>query len=193
MFSINKDTALILIDVQIGFDDEVWGVRNNPNAEQKMARLLEEWRESGRPLFHIQHLSAEPHSPLRPGQRGCEIKDIVAPLPYEPVIQKCVNSAFIGTALEYRLIEAGATGVVLVGLTTDHCVSTSARMAANLGFDTYVVSDATATFERVDYHGKHHSPQDIHELALVSLHKEFATIVDTEHLLAQLEPEGICA
>lgn len=191
MFLINKDTALILIDVQNGFDDEVWGQRNNPDAELQMAHLLTMWRETGRPIFHIQHLSRETHSPLRPNQSGSEIKEIVAPLPHEPVMSKCVNSAFIGTALEYRLVDAGASSIVLAGLTTDHCVSTSARMAANLGFDTYVVSDATATFERVGHDGKHHSAESIHELALVSLHKEFATIIDTKSLLEQSKPNEV--
>ena len=188
-----KEAALLLIDVQKGFDDPTWGARNNPDAEEKMSQLLETWRSTGRPIFHVQHHSREPKSPLRPGQKGCEIKEIVKPLANEPVIQKHVNSAFIGTALEYRLMEHGIESVVLAGLTTDHCISTTARMAANLGFETFVISDATATFDRVGPSGRHYTADQIHELALVSLHDEFATILDTEKLIKRLAPEEVLA
>ena len=119
--------ALILIDVQEGLDDPRLGTRNNPAAERYMARLLAEWRWRSWPIFHIQHLSTESDSPLRPELPGNAIKRIVAPQGQEPVIQKNVNSAFIGTDLQGRLTEAGIHSLVLAGLTTDHCVSSTAR------------------------------------------------------------------
>ena len=182
-----RDTALIIVDVQKGFDDPIWGRRNNPQAESNIARLLEAWRRAGRPLFHIQHRSHEKNSPLNPESPGFEIKDAVKPRPGEPVIQKSVNSAFIGTDLEARLRQKGLKTVVITGLTTDHCVSTTARMAGNLGFDTYVVSDATATFDRVGPDGKRYSTEEIHATSLASLHDEFATVIDSDGLLRKLQ------
>jgi nicotinamidase-related amidase len=184
--SLPKDAALVLIDVQKGFDDPRWGRRNNPEAETNIARLLTAWRKTGRPMFHIQHRSRRPGSVLGPESPGFEIKDAAKPQTGEPIIQKSVNSAFIGTDLESRLKKNGLRTVVLVGLTTDHCVSTTARMAGNLGFDTYVVSDATATFDRVGPDGKPYKAEDIHAISLVSLNDEFATIIDTESLLNRL-------
>lgn len=183
---IAKDAVLILIDVQKGFDDQIWGNRNNPHAEENMSKLLHAWRKTNRPIIHIQHVSTEPESPLRPNQKGCEIKDIVKPLEGEPVIQKNVNSAFIGTDLEAILKKSHYHTLVIVGLTTNHCVSTTTRMAGNLGFNTYVVSDGTATFDRVGHDGKTYKAEDIHTLSLVNLHEEFATIMDTESLLQKL-------
>lgn len=180
---ILPDTALVLIDVQKGFDEEVWGRRNNPQAEANMNRLLGAWRRAARPVIHIQHASTSATSPLRPGQPGFDIKDAVRPEQDEPVIQKNVNSAFIGTNLESHLRERGVRGIVLAGLTTDHCVSTTARMAGNLGFDTYVVADATATFGKTDHTGRTFSADDLHSAALASLHGEFATVATTEELL----------
>jgi len=193
MLSQQQNAALVLIDVQEGLDEPRLGVRNNPEAELRMAALLDLWRQNEWPVFHIQHQSTEPNSPLRPELPGCAIKEVVTPLPHEPVLQKNVNSAFIGTTLEFRLINNKIDTIVFVGLTTDHCVSTSVRMAANLGFRSYVVSDATACFDRIGPSGDLYSAEQIHELALVELHEEFATIIDTEQLLNSLSPEGVYA
>lgn len=174
-----------MIDVQKGFDDPSWGRRNNPQAEANMARILEAWRRTARPVFYVQHRSRLSNSPLNPNFTGYEIKDIVKPQNEEPVIQKNVNSAFIGTDLEHRLRDAGVRSVVIAGLTTDHCVATTARMAGNLGFDTYVISDATATFDRVGSDGRHYGADEVHSVNLASLHEEFATVLETETLLKQ--------
>ncbi len=180
---LEQNTALIIIDVQKGFDEPKFGIRNNPFAEENIAKLLKAWRKAKRPVFHIKHDSTEPNSPLRPYLSGNEIKDIVKPKMNEPLIVKNVNSAFIGTDLEKRLRENEIKTLVIVGLTTDHCVSTTVRMASNLGFKVYVVSDATATFDRKGFTGKHYSAEEMHELAMVSLQNEFATIVDTQFLI----------
>lgn len=180
---ISTNTALILIDVQNQFDSPENGLRNNLNAEENMATLLDMWRKTNRPIVHIQHIS----NPSLPHHPGRDIKEIVAPLPGEPVMTKNVNSSFIGTNLENHLKEAGIETLVIVGLTTDHCVSTTTRMAKNLGFTPFIVSDATATFERISFDGKLYSAEEIHNLALVSLSDEFATVIDTEGVLELLE------
>jgi nicotinamidase-related amidase len=181
--------ALLLIDVQQGFDDPVWGSRNNPDAERAAAALLAAWRERGWPVVHVQHDAVEPGSPLTPGQPGHAHKPEVAPRPGEAVVHKSVNSAFIGTDLQERLTALQVPGLVVVGLTTDHCVSTSVRMAGNLGFDTWLVADACAAHDRVGADGERYAAQLVHEVALASLHDEFATVVESGAVLAAL-PDG---
>jgi nicotinamidase-related amidase len=183
MQSVSQNAALIIIDVQKGFDNPIWGHRNNPQAEENIAKLLNVWRQTNRPIFHIQHLSQEENSPLREGQVGSEFQELVQPLPSESVIQKRVNSAFIGTDLEERLRKNDITTVIITGLTTNHCVSTTTRMAGNLGFNTYVVADATATFDRTGHDGKLYSAKEVHAISLANLHGEFATVLETETLL----------
>jgi len=183
---ITKSTrpALILIDIQQAFDDiEYWGgERNNPDAELHASELLQIWREHGLPLFHIQHCSSTLSSPLHETHPGNRFNEMVTPAEGEPVIQKNVNSAFISTDLQARLDEAQITTLVIVGLTTDHCVSTTTRMAGNLGYETFLVADATATFNKKGTDGQNYPAELIHQTALASLNDEFATVVSSDFI-----------
>ncbi len=180
--------ALILIDLQKGFDNiEYWGgQRNNPHAEINASELLELWRKINLPIFHIQHCSSNPTSLLHATHKGNQFKDSVKPRKSEEVIKKNVNSAFIGTDLKKRLDHLKIRKLVIVGLTTDHCVSTTTRMAGNFGYETYLVSDATATFNKRGTDGQYFTAELIHETALASLNEEFATIVTTKFLKEQV-------
>jgi len=176
--------ALILVDIQKGFDNiEYWGgQRNNPDAEVNMSHILQLWRANDLPIFHIQHCSSNPRSMLHETNAGNAFKDQVEPIGKEPVIKKNVNSAFIGTDLKEQLDRSNITQLVIIGLTTDHCISTTTRMAGNFGFDTFLVADATATFNKKGIDGENYSAELIHATALASLKDEFATIVTTEFL-----------
>jgi len=184
--TLTANTALLLIDVQQGLDHPRWGARNNPDAERNIAALLAAWRQERRPVIHVQHMSREPDSPLRPDRPGNAFKPEAVPQPGEPVFQKTVNSAFIGTTLEAYLRTHRIDTIVVVGITTNHCVSSTVRMAANLGFTVVVVSDGTATFERTGPDGDHHTAEQMHRVALASLHGEFATVRRTSEVLAAL-------
>lgn len=177
--------ALILIDIQKAFDNlEYWGgQRNNPEAENNAGVLLKLWRNNQLPVFHIKHCSSIKTSLLNELNAGNEFKDIVKPIDGEPIIKKSVNSAFIGTDLKERLDNEKISTLVIVGLTTDHCVSTTTRMAGNFGYDTFVVSDATATFNKKGVDGQNYSAELIHETALASLNEEFASVVTTKFII----------
>ena len=183
MGKLPQSTALLVIDAQQAFLDPRWGERNNPQAESNIARLLATWRETGRPIRHVVHDSVEADSLLRPGSVGNAIQAVAAPEAAEPVYHKHVNSAFIGTNLEQDLRRDSIDTLVIVGLATNHCVSTSVRMAGNLGFKTYVVSDATAAFARLGLDGILRSAESVHSAALSDLHEEFATVVSTADVL----------
>ncbi len=181
-------TALLLIDIQQGLDDSAyWGERNNPQFEGNVADLLDGFRSAGRPVLHVQHHSLRSTSPLRPGQPGHDFKPEARPLDGEPIFAKTVNSAFIGTDLEAYLHQKGITRLVVAGLTTDHCVSTTVRMAGNLGFEVWLIGDACATFDRKTQ-GKMIPAEQIHQVHLVSLDGEFCTVVSTQEVLGKEWP-----
>jgi nicotinamidase-related amidase len=178
-----KDVALILIDVQQGFDDPSWGKRNNPDAEKNIEKLLGVWRNSKGLVIHVKHDSLEAVSPLRPDNPGNAFKPEGLPLENEAIFGKNVNSAFIGTGLENHLRERGLETLVIAGLTTDHCVSTSTRMAGNLGFEVYLVQDACATFDKRTFDGQVIPAAEVHRVNLASLHEEFCKVISTRDAL----------
>ncbi|KZS38710.1 isochorismatase [Aquimarina aggregata] len=187
----SKRPALLLIDIQKGFEDiEYWGgERNNPDAEKNMENLLILWRKNNLPVFHIKHCSTEPNSPLAKSHPGNDFQDFSAPLEDlkgEHIVEKEVNSAFIGTGLKQLLEFKKIDTLVIVGLTTDHCVSTTTRMAGNFGFKTFLVEDAVATFNKTGANGQNYSAQLIHDTAIASLKDEFATIVSTASVIENL-------
>ncbi|MCM3572455.1 isochorismatase family protein [Mesobacillus subterraneus] len=182
--------ALLVLDVQKGFDDPYWGKRNNHEAEGNIARLLTEWRNRKGHVIYTKHLSLDPASPLHHrNPLGTEFKEVVKPLDGEVVFTKNVNSGFIGTELESYLKKNQIKTVVITGLSTQHCVSTTTRMSANLGFNSFLVSDAIAAFEITDHKGVLHTADSIQEHELAMLQKEFATIVTTNDLINQLNQQ----
>jgi len=176
--------ALLVIDVQTAIDDPSWGSdRNNPQAEANIARLLARWREMRWPIVHIRHRSRDPQSTYR----DSPFKTEVTPLPGERVIEKSTNSAFIGTPLERELRDAAIEQLVITGVITNNSVEATARMSGNLGFETYVVSDATATFGRRDFHGTWRTADEVHAMSLANLDGEYAAIMTTEAIVHRFQ------
>jgi nicotinamidase-related amidase len=184
----NTNLALLLIDLQKGFEDEEYwgGNRNNKNAEANCKLLLDKWRELGLPIYHIRHSSTNPDSPLHNSKLGFDFFDVFEPKNNEIEIIKSVNCAFIGTDLDDLLKSNGISSIVIAGLTTNHCVSTTVRMAGNLGYDTIVVSDASATFDRVGINGEKFDAELIHQTTLANLNSEFAEVLNTSEVIVRI-------
>lgn len=183
-----ETTALVVIDVQEAFDEiERRGARrNNPAALPNIARLLAGFRAAQARVLHVRHASTDPGSPLRPDRPGYAVMPEARERPGEPVLVKHVNSGFIGTDLEARLRGAGVTTVAVCGVTTNHCVETTTRMAGNLGFDALLVHDATWTFDLTGPDGTFFRAEQVQAMTLANLNGEFARIVSTEGVLAEL-------
>jgi nicotinamidase-related amidase len=181
--------CLILIDMQKGMANTPADSRNNPQAEEHIAQLLQAWRAANAHIVHVRHISRSPDSSFAPGQSGVEFQDALQPLRHEHVVEKNVPDAFVNTALERWLRVRELNRIVLVGVSTNNSVEASARTAGNLGFDTVVVSDATFAFAMTDYTGRIRSAGEVHAMSLANLSGEYASIVDTRMVLDELAEE----
>ncbi len=180
----SSDTALLLIDVQTGVNVlRHWGGptgrRNNPQAEDNMRQLLQEFRSADLAVAFTRHDSREAGSPLKLAlETGKQINGLEI-APQDIVVVKDVNSGFVGTSLEIQLRRAGIQRLVVVGFFTNFCVETTVRMAGNMGFDVYLVEDACATTNRVGPDGIDHEPELVHQLSVASMNGEFCTAIST--------------
>jgi nicotinamidase-related amidase len=182
-----RGAALIVIDLQKAIDHPSWGERNNPEAEKNIARLLDAWRATRRPIYHVAHDSTEPTSHYRPGQSGNDFKPEAQPLPGETVIRKNRNSAFIGTDLESGLRQAHRELLIITGVITNNSVEATVRMAGNLGFETFLVADAAFTFGRRDWNGIYRTASEVHAMSLANLDGEYCTVTGTDAVLEALD------
>ncbi|MGW2563828.1 cysteine hydrolase family protein [Streptomyces sp. NPDC001514] len=189
---IAENAALVVVDVQRGFDEEeFWGPRNNPGADENIASLIDAWQASGRPVVFVRHDSSKPGSPLRPGYEGNGFKEYVEKRRgqgsgAELLVTKTVNSAFYGTPDLRAWFEAqGVRQFVVAGIQTNMCAETTARMGGNLGYEVLFALDATHTFDLVGPWGWTLSAEELARATAVSLHGGgFATVVGTEELVA---------
>lgn len=181
---IKKNPALLLVDIQKAFLEKDYPglIRNNEHAEFICGKILKKWRTLDLPIIHVRHSSTNPESKLHKSRPGFEFNDYVTPLETEMVLTKEVNSAFIGTNLENILIKSHIDTLVIVGMTTNHCISTTVRMSGNLGFDTYLISDSTACYNTKGLNGEIIDCNTIYNSALASLQEEFATVIDSKEL-----------
>lgn len=181
---IPSDTALIVIDVQRAIDDPKWGPRNNPDAEWKIAALLEAWRSARMPIVHVRHDSTEPQSPYRPGTPGHAFKTEVTPQDGEYVIGKQANSAFIGSKLDKKLQSHGITTLTVCGVLTHNSVEATVRHAGNLGYRVLVAADACWSVAVTDLTGRIWPAEDVHQLSLAVMHGEYASVTTSDALIA---------
>ncbi len=180
----NGSTALIVIDMQKGYDDpSYYGARNNPECEANVAKLIEAWRAQKWPIVFVRHDAHDELSPLSPGRDGNAFKDVVAGKP-DLLVVKSTRSAFMGKPdLHGWLQEQGVKGVAICGIQTNVCCDTTARMAADLGYEVLFVHDATCTFDIEAPNHQVFRAREVARYTVVNLQAEFAQVVFTAELL----------
>lgn len=180
----NGSTALIVVDVQKGFDDAAyWGPRNNPDCEMNVFNLIAAWRDQRWPVVFVRHDSKTPSSPLAPGGKGNAFKDVITGTP-DLLVAKSVHSAFLGEPdLDAWLKGHGVSGVAICGIQTNMCCETTARMASDLGYEVLFVEDATHTFDIVTPTKKTYRAREISRYSSLSIAAGFGRVVRTSDLV----------
>lgn len=182
--TIDSGAVLLVIDVQVGFDDPSWGERNNPDAEANIARLTTAWTAAGRPIVRVRHASTRPDSPLRPDAPGFDYHPVAADLEPALEITKSVHSAFLGSPdLGDWLKSRGARQLVITGIQTNRCCETTARMAGDLGYDVLFAIDATYTFSERGPDGQLVTADEFARTTAANIAGNFGTVLHTYDLI----------
>src|SRR5262249_52125026 len=112
------------------------------------------------------------------GERGTEIMPEMAPRSGEPVIDKAGFNGFQTTELDAILRSRGVSHLVMMGITTQCCVSSTLRGAVDHGYFPLVVADCCAAWDEQDH---------IASLRVIySENHQFGWVSDSMRLLAAL-------
>jgi nicotinamidase-related amidase len=190
--SIDKNAALVVVDVQRGFDwSLVWGQGHNSHVEENVLALCDMWETTGRPLVCVRHTANRAASPFAAWSPGRKLKAGLVRVRFNVTVDKTVNSAFLGAPdLHEWLAARSVSQIVVVGIQTNMCVESTARMGANLGYDVIVPLDATSTFD-LKAGGCAFTGQQLAEVTAANLSGGgFATVVTTEDLLGGFRHAG---
>lgn len=184
-------TALIVVDVQRGFDDaEFWGPRNNTACEGNVGALIAAWRGSDQPIVFVRHHWDEDGSPLRSDEVGSEFKDVVEGRP-DLLVTKTVHSAFHGKPdLHDWLTKDGIDKLVICGIQTNMCCETTARVGSDLGYEVEFALDATHTFDQDDHEGGTVTADELARITASNFDPEFGRVLTTDAAIAELTATG---
>jgi nicotinamidase-related amidase len=160
------DAVLIVIDAEEAVGP-LHVASHAPEADQNIAALIAAWRAEGLPLVHV-----------GPQSTAWASAPAVPPLDGEIVIVRKATSAFVASDLETMLDALGATTLVVCGALATHALEASARHAADLGYQVFVVADACLAADVIDLGGRFWPAEDVRALTLALLRGETATIVN---------------
>jgi nicotinamidase-related amidase len=124
--------------------------------------------------LHMRRLFTEFHNFV--GSREHEILDELKPLPGEHVLRKTTIGAFASTNIDSLLRALGCEQLYLTGVSTNMCVETTAREAADRGYGVTLVEDACGT-----------THEDLHQVTMRNFQRLFGRVRSCEEALAELQ------
>lgn len=153
-----------------------------PEAPERIARLLAAARAQGLPVIHVHHDDPDPASPFRKGLPGAAPMPCALPLPGELVLWKHASSAFAGTGLDAHLRGLGVTDLVVAGAVAAFCVTSTVRMASDLGYTVLLPQDALLGFDLPAHDGGRIDAATVHRVTLSILGADFARLTTVAEL-----------
>ncbi|SOC25023.1 nicotinamidase-related amidase [Ureibacillus xyleni] len=177
-------TALLLVDIQNDyFPNGKMRLTNPEKAAQNAAKLLAHFRQTGKPIFHVQHIATGENIPFfHPNTEGVEIHEYVRPLEGEKVIVKHYPNSFFNTDLHDQLQEQGVKELIICGMMSHMCIDATVRSAAEHGYICQVMEDACAT-TTLQIEDKVIPAEHVHYAFMAALNGMYATVKTTESFL----------
>ncbi|RQD83609.1 MAG: cysteine hydrolase [Methanocalculus sp. MSAO_Arc2] len=177
--------ALLIIDMQNDFvaPGAPLRVAGAEGIIPSIQRILDAFRKRHLPVMHILRIHRRGGLDVehfrrdlfqqRPfavaGTKGAEVIDELSPLPSEYILEKTRMSGFFGTDLDLLLRSLEVQKVVVTGIQTPNCIRTTVYDAMAYGYDTTLISDATAA-----------ATPEIHEANLRDMAAIGVSIIRTE-------------
>jgi nicotinamidase-related amidase len=144
---MNENTALLIIDVQLGMFDESYPIYEGSALVDNVNSLVNQARVHNIPIIFIQHNGVEDEDPLKSGSSGWSIHPAIKTTKQDKVIQKYHPDSFQETNLKNELDLMGINQLIIAGLQTEFCVDTTCRRAYSLGYNVTLVQDVHSTFD----------------------------------------------
>ena len=139
--------ALVVIDVQESFRAQpLWRAVSNPEIVTNVRRLVDAARSAGDQVFWVLHAEPGTGGEFDPAGGHVRLIEGLRPADGEPILTKTSRNAFTTTNLQQMLTERGIRDLIVCGIQTEQCCETTARVAADFGYEVEFVTDATATF-----------------------------------------------
>lgn len=152
-------------------------------------RLRDHFSRLGRPVLHVTVGAALPDASDAPlhmrklfvefknhlGSREHEIVDELKPRPGEHVLRKTSIGAFASTNIDSLLRALGCEQIYMTGVSTNMCVETTAREAADRGYGVTLAEDACGT-----------THEDLHHNTMRNFQRLFGRVRSTDESLAEL-------
>jgi nicotinamidase-related amidase len=181
-------SALLAIDVQDSFKaGDRWARRSNPHFEDNLQRLIAAYRAARLPVIFVLHSDEDEHFSV--DSPSYKLMDFLTPRPGEPLLHKTTRNCFTSTNLQQQLTARGVRRLIVTGIQTEQCCETTARLAADLGYDVDFVTEATLTFPIPLVPGERTGELGIEaivERTEYALRRRFARIVTVDDILAQV-------
>jgi nicotinamidase-related amidase len=137
-----KDSVLVIIDAQNEYATGQLKTENVTSTRKAISALLEKYRAANAPLVHIVHQTPDGAPVFTPNTALAEEFEELTPKNGEKLIGKHFPGSFTDTDLDAFLKKAGRNKLVLTGYMAHVCVSTTARQAAERGYDVIIAEDA---------------------------------------------------
>jgi nicotinamidase-related amidase len=173
-----SDASLVFIDYQNEYLSGPLTLTGAADSLSEATQLLQAARAASAPIFHVAHKGRPCGLFDRDENRG-QIIPQVTPWEGEPIIEKGLPNSFAGTALHSFLTTAGRKNIIIAGFMTHMCVSSTARVALDLGYRVTIAAGACATRDLPDGDGGRIGADVIHKVALAELSDRFAIIAQS--------------